>query len=280
MHPTLTISLPTYGVCMALALILGVLISCIRAKKRGLEPDRVLTLAIFAIIAGIIGAKLLFFIVTYSPREMIDLIRDRGLTAVLDGGLVFYGGLIGGILGALLGARAAHTPLRLFSDPVVPVLPLAHAIGRMGCFFAGCCYGKVTDSWIGVCFPVEATGLAEGVKVIPTQLIEAGANVLVFIFLIWFARKHRRGFLTLFVYMAIYAVERFLIEFLRGDEIRGFFGFLSTSQWISLALLAMGVAGIVLTLKAPGNDPDIPERIAFPEAEETGEEKAEKTPVE
>ena len=272
MHPYLNITLPTYGVCMALALILGVGLSCLRAKKRGLEPDRVLTLAIFAIIAGIVGAKLLYFIVTYTPKQMIEMIRSGGISAVLDGGLVFYGGLIGGLIGAILGAKAAHAPLRRFSDPVVPVLPLAHAIGRMGCFFAGCCYGRVTDSWIGVCFPVEATGLEAGVKVIPTQLIEAGVNVLVFIFLIWFTRKHRRGFLTLFVYMVIYGVERFLIEFLRGDEIRGFFGFLSTSQWISIALIAIGVAGMVFTLRAPGNDPDLPEEIAFPEAEETAPE--------
>ncbi len=250
---------------MAAAMILAVAISCLRAKKRGIDPDRVLTLAIFAIVAGIIGAKLLYFIVTYSPKQMLEMIRTGGITAVLEGGLVFYGGLIGGVLGALLGAKAAKTPLRRFSDPVVPVLPLAHAIGRMGCFFAGCCYGKVTESWIGVCFPTEATGLAEGVKVIPTQLIEAGANILVFIFLLWFTRKHRRGFLTLFVYIVIYGVERFLIEFLRGDEIRGFLGFLSTSQWISIALLVIGAAGIVFTLKAPGNDPDIPEKISFPD---------------
>lgn len=280
MHPYINITLPTYGVCMATAMILAVAISCLRAKKRGIDPDRVLTLAIFAIVAGIIGAKLLFFIVTYTPKQMIELIRDGGITAVFEGGLVFYGGLIGGVLGAMLGARAAKTPLRCFSDPVVPVLPLAHAIGRLGCFFAGCCYGKVTDSWIGVCFPAEVTGLAEGVKVIPTQLIEAGVNILVFIFLIWFTGKHRRAFMTLFVYIVIYGVERFIIEFLRGDEIRGFFGFLSTSQWISIALIVIGVAGIIFTLKAPGNDPDTPEKLVFPEAEEAAAEEEDAAPVE
>lgn len=265
---------------MAAAMILAVAISCLRAKKRGIDPDRVLTLAIFAIVAGIIGAKLLFFIVTYSPREMVEMIRTKGISALLESGLVFYGGLIGGVLGALLGAGFAKTPLRRFSDPVVPVLPLAHAIGRMGCFFAGCCYGRVTESWIGICFPTEATGLAEGVKVIPTQLIEAGANILVFIFLLWFTRKHRRGFLTLFVYIVIYGVERFLIEFLRGDEIRGFLGFLSTSQWISVALIAAGVVGMILTLKAKSADPDLPSKASFPDEDSASDETGDAAPVE
>lgn len=241
------IQLPMYGLCMALAMLLAVFLSCIRAKRMGADPDRLLTIALFAIVAGIIGAKLLFFIVTYSPMELIELIRANGILYLLEGGLVFYGGLIGGVLGAFIGAAIIKTKLSVYSDPVVPTLPLAHAIGRMGCFCAGCCYGKATDSWLGMQFPTSSTGLAEGVRVIPTQLIESGFNFLVFLFLLAFTLKRRKGYTTLFVYLIIYGVERFLLEFLRGDEIRGFFGLLSTSQWISIALIAAGAAGLLLT---------------------------------
>ena len=95
-------------------------------------------------------------------------------------------------------------------------------------------------------FPSSVTGLDAGIKVIPTQLIESGFNLLVFIFLLIFTIKRRKGYTTLFVYLIIYGVERFLLEFLRGDEIRGFFGALSTSQWISLGLIAFGILGLVL----------------------------------
>lgn len=252
MHPFIEIfgfKLPVYGLLMAAAMLASIGISVLRAKKRGLSVDRLLSIALAAIVAGIIGAKALFFIVTYSWQEFWDGVRANGISFITDGGLVFYGGLIGGALGAFLGAKFVKTKLYYYSDSVVPALPLAHAIGRLGCFFAGCCYGRVTTSWIGMEFPTSATGLAPGVKVIPTQLIECGVNLLVFAFLMWYARKERRGFMTLFVYLIIYSVERFLIEYLRGDEIRGIFGAFSTSQWISIGLAVLAVAGVVITVK-------------------------------
>lgn len=252
MHPFIKIfgfQLPVYGLLMATAMLASIGISALRARKRGLSVDRLLSIALAAIIFGIVGAKLLFFIVTYSWQEFWDGLRVNGISFIMDGGLVFYGGLIGGAIGAFLGARFVKTRLYYYSDSVVPTLPLAHAIGRMGCFFAGCCYGKVTTSWIGMEFPEAILEYGAGTKVIPTQLIEAGANLLVFAFLMWYARRERRGFMTLFVYLIIYGVERFLIEFLRGDSIRGIFGLFSTSQWISVGLIAVAVVGIILTNK-------------------------------
>lgn len=235
-----------YGLCMATAMLLSILLSCIRTKRRGGDVDKLLTIALFAVIFGIIGAKLLYFAVTFTPKQLIERVRANGITYLLEGGLVFYGGLLGGLLGALIGSAVVRIPLYVYSDPVVPTLPLAHAIGRIGCFCAGCCYGKVTDSWIGMRFPSSVTGLEAGVKVIPTQLIESGFNLMVFVFLLLFTIKRRKGYTTLFVYLIIYGVERFLLEYLRGDEIRGFLGALSTSQWISLALIVLGILGLIL----------------------------------
>ncbi|MBO4562608.1 MAG: prolipoprotein diacylglyceryl transferase [Clostridia bacterium] len=239
--------IPMYGLCMAVAMLLAVGLSYIRTRRRGEDGDRLITIALFAVIFGILGSKILYFFVTYSWEEIVELVHSNGVKSLFEGGLVFYGGLIGGVIGAFIGAAVVKTRLSRYSDAVVPTLPLAHAIGRMGCFCSGCCYGRATDSWIGMCFPHSISGLAPDVAVIPTQLIESGANLLVFIFLLWFTRKRRRGFTALFVYMMLYGVIRFLIEFLRGDEIRGFFGALSTSQWISLALIATGAVGLVLT---------------------------------
>ena len=117
----------------------------------------------------------------------------------------------------------------------------------MGCFCAGCCYGRETDSFIGVCFPDSVSGLAPDVRVIPTQLIESCANVLVFAALLLITRKKRKGYTSLFIYMMIYAVVRFLIEFLRGDEIRGAYWLFSTSQWISIGLFLLSLTGLAAT---------------------------------
>ncbi len=242
--------IPMYGLCMAVAMLLAVGLSCLRAKKRGADVDRLLTIALAAIVCGIIGAKLLYFIVTYSWDEFINGVRASGFSFIMNGGLVFYGGLIGGVIGAFLGAKIVRVKLSDYSDAVVPTLPLAHAIGRLGCFCSGCCYGRVTDSWIGMCFPNSITGLAPDVRVIPTQLIESGLNLILFIALMLFTRKKRYGFTALFVYIIAYGVERFLLEFLRGDEIRGIFGWFSTSQWISIGLVILGAVGLVVTVRA------------------------------
>lgn len=257
MHPYFKLfgaQVPAYGLCMAAAMLLAVLLSWLRTRRRGGDTDKLLTIALFAVIGGILGAKLLYFLVTFTPSELIERIRENGIGYLMQGGLVFYGGLIGGLIGAFVCSLIVREKLYHYSDPVVPTLPLAHAIGRLGCFFAGCCYGKVTDSWLGMEFPTSATGLEPGVKVIPTQLIESGFNFLVFVFLVIFTLKRRKGYTTLFVYMMVYGVERFLLEFLRGDEIRGFLGLLSTSQWISLALIAAGVTGLILERRRKTGD--------------------------
>ena len=241
------LQIPMYGLCMAAALLSAVLISCIRARRRNRDVDRLLTIALAAIVCGIIGAKVLYFIVTYSWDEIVESVKANSVSFLLDGGLVFYGGLIGGVAGAFIGAAFTRCRLSDYSDSVVPSLPLAHAIGRMGCFCAGCCYGKVTESWIGVCFPSSVTGLAANVRVIPTQLIESGLNLLLFIALLIYTRKERRGFTSLFVYLIAYGVERFFLEYLRGDEIRGIFGLFSTSQWISIALIVISVTALIIT---------------------------------
>lgn len=273
------VQIPMYGLCMSVGMLLAVGLSVLRTRKRGGDVEKLMTVALLAIVFGIIGAKLLYFAVTFTWEEIVESVRANGILYLLEGGLVFYGGLIGGVLGAFLGSLIMREPLYRYSDPVVPVLPLAHAIGRMGCFCAGCCYGRATDSWIGMVFPSAVTGLAPGVAVIPTQLIEAGVNLLIFIGLLLFTRRRRYRFTTLWVYLICYGVMRFIIEFLRGDEIRGIFGAFSTSQWISLGLIAVGAAALVVTGVRAKRDPAW-RREPVPEAEaEADPQTAEEAPA-
>ena len=240
--------IPMYGLCMSAAIAIAVVLCCIRARLHGCNWEEIVTIACFAVICGLLGAKILYIIVTYTPREMAEQIRSNGLLGFFaNTGLVFYGALIGGIGGAFLARAVSKIKIVDHVDAIVPTLPLAHAIGRMGCFCAGCCYGKATDSWIGMCFPHSVSGdLLPTVKVIPTQLIESGANLLVFAILMLITRRKRKGYTSLFIYLMIYAVERFLIEYLRGDEIRGVYGLFSTSQWISLALFLFAVVWLIV----------------------------------
>jgi phosphatidylglycerol:prolipoprotein diacylglycerol transferase len=166
----------------------------------------------------------------------------------LFGGYVFYGGLIGGIImGMVYGKIFKINPIKLV-DIYAPLIPLIHGFGRVGCFFAGCCYGAPSEKY-GVYF--DALGGAPlGVKLFPIQLVEAGINFIVFAVLLIFAIKKifKLGGIT-GAYLSIYAVERFILEFFRYDSIRGGLLGISTSQWISIILFPIGIALILFGKK-------------------------------
>jgi phosphatidylglycerol:prolipoprotein diacylglycerol transferase len=153
-------------------------------RRTGRAAEPLSNLLMLMMFSGIVGARLEYVREFWGREFAAD---PLSIFKVWQGGLVFYGGLIGGVLGAFLGAKLVRVKLSNYSDAVVPTLPLAHAIGRLGCFCSGCCYGKVTDSWIGMCFPNSITGLAPDVRVIPTQLIESGLNLILFAALVLFS---------------------------------------------------------------------------------------------
>lgn len=253
MHPFIHIfglSIPSYGLMMALAFILAILISYSRAKKAGKKADVILDLAIAAIIIGLGCAYLLYIFVTYSLSDIWNSIKTGSFDVFKSGGLVFYGGVIGGAL-AVIGylKLIKKEPVREYAAIIVPTIPLAHAIGRVGCFLAGCCYGKCVDTAISVIYKHPIGGAPVGVPVFPIQLIESACNIVVFIILmLYVGRQFKRGS-VLFLYMILYGIERFVLEYYRFDEIRGIFLGLSTSQWISIAMLAIGIVGLVLSIR-------------------------------
>lgn len=235
MYPTVTIfgiDVASYAICMALGLVSAALISAFRIKNRGGTLYELAFITLVSFLLGLIGARLMYIFVTFDIKTIANAVITADFDFFLNSGLVFYGGLLGGIGGAMLVSKLMKFKLSTYADAVVPTLPLAHAFGRVGCFLAGCCYGVEYNGWLSVCFPQNPQ-----VSVLPIQLIESGINLLVFAFLMWFTRKKRKGYVTLFTYLAIYSVERFVLEFFRGDTIRGIAAGLSTSQWISIIIV-------------------------------------------
>ena len=239
------ITVYTYGVLLAAAYLFGLQLARVRAKQRGLDANRVLDLGIYIIISALVGAKLLLLITdfksfTADPRELLTLARSGG---------VFYGGLIVAVIVALWYIRRVGLPLWTTCDVFAPGIALGHVIGRFGCLFAGCCYGKPTTRPWGITFtdPFAAAnvGTPLGVALHPTQLYEAGAELLILIVLLVTERKGRPfPGRTFWLYMLLYAISRFIIEFYRGDD-RGTVGMFSTSQFISIVLAPLAIVMLV-----------------------------------
>jgi phosphatidylglycerol:prolipoprotein diacylglycerol transferase len=249
------ITVYTYGVLLAAAYLLGLQLARVRAKARGLDANRVLDLGIYIIISALIGAKLLLLVTDFrtfsaSPRELLTLARSGG---------VFYGGLILAVTVALVYIRKIGLPLWTTCDVFAPGIAVGHVVGRFGCLFAGCCYGKPTRMPWGITFtdPFAAAnvGTPLNVPLHPTQLYEAGAELLILILLLATERKGRAyPGRTFWLYMLLYAISRFIIEFFRGDE-RGAVGIFSTSQFISILLAPLAVVMLVYLARVSTPEP-------------------------
>jgi phosphatidylglycerol---prolipoprotein diacylglyceryl transferase len=249
------ITVYTYGVLLAAAYLLGLQYARIRARQRGLDENRILDLGIYIIISALIGAKLLLLVTDYKtfaadPRELFTLARSGG---------VFYGGLILAVAIALWYIRRIGLPLWTTCDVFAPGIALGHVVGRFGCLFAGCCFGKPTTRPWGITFtdPFAAVnvGTPLGVPLHPTQLYEAGAEFLILMVLLAVERKGRTfAGRTFWLYMLLYAISRFIIEFFRGDE-RGTVFMFSTSQFISVLLAPLAIAMLVYLSRAVAPEP-------------------------
>lgn len=241
----------SYGVLLAAAYLLGLRLAMSRAKARGLDPTRMLDLGIYIIISALVGAKALLVVVewdhfTSSPAEILSLARSGG---------VFYGGLILAVSVAFWYIRKHALPFWQTTDVFAPGISLGHAIGRLGCLLAGCCYGRPTDVPWAVTFrnPAAAAnvGTPLGIPLHPTQLYETGAEILILTLLLS-TEKRGRAFAgrTFWLYMLLYGITRFVIEFYRGDP-RGMVGTLSTSQFISVLLVPLSVGMLVWLSRRP-----------------------------
>ena len=237
MHPILfrfgPFHLYSYGLMLAVGFLTASALASRRAAAAGLDPNRIQTLSLVVLVAGLIGARSVYVILNW------ELFRSDPLEILrLDhGGLVFYGGLAAGLLAGLSYIRKAALPLLRTVDLMIPPLVIAHAIGRLGCFFNGCCYGKPTS------LPWAFVFLPDGLPRHPTQLYESGALLLIFFVLKNRERGRAAPGVLLLTYGFLYGAWRFCVEFLRGDNPILAWN-LTLFQWISLPL-AMG-CGLLL----------------------------------
>jgi phosphatidylglycerol:prolipoprotein diacylglycerol transferase len=219
---------------IALGIIAAVLLLNYRAKKRGYDEDSILNMAIIAVILGVVGGKLLYII-----TELKNIISDPSQLKDLGSGFVIYGSIIGGIFGVYIYSKRKQWKMGKILDLIIPSLPLAQGFGRIGCFLAGCCYGRPTNSIIGVTFKEGSLGPLN-TSVYPTQIFSSVFDFALAIFLLWYDKKERKTGRVFSLYLIIYSIGRFAVEFIRDDP-RGSVGVLSTSQFISLFIVILGI---------------------------------------
>lgn len=224
-----------YGTMIAIGICAALLLVNYRARKRQYDEDSILNMSIIAIILGIFGGKLLYIL-----TELKAIIADPGILKDIGSGFVIYGAIIGGTIGVLIySKRKSWDVLKVF-DLVIPAIPLAQGFGRIGCFLAGCCYGKQTNLTVGVQFPEDSLYAPGGIDLHPTQIYSSIFNFALAIFLLWYDKKERKKGRVFSMYVIIYSVGRFFVEFLRDDP-RGNVGLLSTSQFISIFTVIIGI---------------------------------------
>ena len=241
-----------YTICALLGLLAAGAVLFFLAKKKGIAAEDVVIPALFGCLGMLLGGALLYGLtnIRYIAREIAAYTAAPGPVWPLLGrlliyfqGSVFYGGLFGGLLAGLLYVRHNQWDTAAYCDLFAPGIALFHAFGRVGCFMVGCCYG-VPCAW-GTVYRYSPIPSANGVPRFPVQLAEAGFELLLFCLLFALFQKNRCKGRLLTVYLLAYAPARFVLEFFRGDTYRGFLFGLSTSQWISLLVLAVLLARAV-----------------------------------
>jgi phosphatidylglycerol:prolipoprotein diacylglycerol transferase len=224
-----------YGLLTAAGFLAAVLNWNRLARREGFDPQLGSELGVWTILSGILGARLFYVLANWR----VYLKAPWEILAIWHGGQIFYGGLIVGIVALCWLARRRRFPIPAFADFAITGVPLGHAIGRLGCFMNGCCFGRASDMPWAVSFAAgDAVGLG---PVHPTQLYEAIANLGVYAVLLWFYHRRRRDGTVMALYLLLYPVSRFLLEFTRGDP-RQHLGALTIAQGVSIGLFAAGVA--------------------------------------
>lgn len=244
----------SYGLMIAIGLLLALFVGQYRFKKHKLDDEIVFDLILICAISGFLGAKLLYVIVEFKD------FMENPMQVLGSAGFVVYGGIITGVLAGYIYTRVKKLNFMEVFDCVMPEVALVQAFGRIGCFLAGCCYGRKTDSFLGVVFP-EGSLAPPGVKLLPTQLFSSAGDLIIAVLLMVLAdcvyknvkKQSSKKFGHVYgdigcTYMLLYGVGRFLIEFLRND-VRGEVGILSTSQFISIFIVALGIGLMIFNRK-------------------------------
>ena len=243
--------LHTYGFLLATGFLVALKVAAVRGKKFGVEANLVMDLGLWILISALVGAKLLLLIVDWQhyQHDPWSLVRSGG---------VFYGGLVAAVVASIVFFRVHKLSVWPMTDLFAPSVALGHAIGRLGCFSAGCCYGKPTTVPWGVTFTDpyahEIVGVTLGIPLHPTQLYESIVELAIFGFLIYLTTKKKFDGQIFWSYVVLYSGARFIIEHYRGDP-RGFAfnGAVSTSQIIAAVLMVVAIFALIALRRMPQN---------------------------
>lgn len=230
----LGIKIYSYGLLIAIGILVAGSMFLKRGKEKGYDEDKLLNMMIITIIMGILGGKLLFIL-----TKLEDIINKPYMLLNFGEGFVIYGAIIAGALTVAVYCRKNKWNTLELLDCIVPGLAIAQGFGRIGCFLAGCCYGRETDSLLGVSFPINSLA-PSGVHIHPTQIYSSIFDFALAALLIFYSRKNPKKGRTAAIYIIVYSIGRFFVEFLRDDE-RGNVAFLYTSQFIAIFTLILGI---------------------------------------
>ena len=250
MHPylhMLGIELPMYGLMIMLGVVVANIVAYKVSKRFEIDFFDLVLVEIYGIIGAFIGSKVLYLIISYKDIEWSRITEFKYLSNILANGFIFYGGLAVAILFILLGGKIHKLETFSILRKFIFMIPIMHAFGRVGCFFAGCCYGRPYKGFGAVTFPEGSQGPTD-VSLFPVQLVEAILVLILAIVLLWLQIK-KDFFYTIETYLLAYSVIRFGLEFLRYDAIRGEAFGLSTSQWISIAVFIGTIISIIYRKK-------------------------------
>jgi phosphatidylglycerol:prolipoprotein diacylglycerol transferase len=267
-HPILfklgPIELHSYGALLALSFFLGILLASRRAPARGVSPDFIVDVSFAIVLASVVGARLLY--VLFHRGEMGGLLD---VVAVWKGGMTMYGGVLAAMAVAWWVARRKGVAFLNLADIMAPSLALGLMVTRVGCFLNGCCYGKPTDSFLGVTFPFQnVVGSSFGSPLHPTQLYSSLSGLVVLLLLLWIDRRPRPQGQLFGLYLVLAGAGRFLVDLFRFYEANAYvLGALTLSQVISFGLLVVGVLLLLRTrhaapVAAPVAETATPTKIA------------------
>lgn len=239
--------IPLYGIFFYLGMAVVAAIAVLLRRRAKIDLFDIAGSSVYIMIGAIAGAKLLFLAI--SAKQLIE--QHIPIEAAIKGGFVFYGGLLGGALGLIIYVKQFHMDLWRFADLYTTVLPLGHAFGRIGCFFAGCCYGIPWEHGYTYYSTVGATPL--GIPLLPIQLIEAGLLAKLFAVQLILYLRRKNSCQNTVLYFIVYPTMRFILEFFRGDSERGKLLRLSTSQWVSVLLLVAVFVALIFASRTKRN---------------------------
>jgi phosphatidylglycerol:prolipoprotein diacylglycerol transferase len=275
MHPIAlvigSLTIRWYGVMIAVSIAISITIVYVESRRQGINTDDVLDLAIVAVIGGILGARIGWILT--SPDVLWYLAHPLRILAIWEGGLSYFGGILGGVIAAHFMVRRRRMGFWRMADIIAPLLALSFGIGKIGCWLNGCCGGTATTSWLGIIFtnPLSECDLLNQ-KIWPAQLFNSASGFLAFAVLFWVVRKRKHYDGQVFVwYLYLYGATSFVVEFFRYIPVHVLR--LTPNQWTDITIIAVGIIASLILRRRLGVSPvpSQPSETLDETAQDTGE---------